>query len=473
MSSVDLNNGFSRNDASVLAERLQVDQAQARARARDPHAELKTRIHRACIAKLGAAFLNLEGSDELERRVQEVVSEELKGEEVPLSPSERALLERQIGDDILGYGPLEPFLRDPSVTEIMVNGYDQLYIERGGVIQETDASFLDDAHVLRIIDRIVSQVGRRVDESSPMVDARLPDGSRVNAIISPLALRGPSLTIRKFAQDALTLESLVELGTMTPQTADFLAQCVRGKLNLLISGGTGTGKTTLLNAVSQFVPAGERIVTVEDAAELRLQQRHVVPLESRPPNVEGEGEVRIRDLVRNALRMRPDRIIVGEVRGAETVDMLQAMNTGHEGSLTTIHANSPRDALSRLETLVMTAGVELPHRAIREQIASAFDLLVQITRLVDGSRRITHVSEVLGMESDVVTLQDVFIAKPPDEEQASSPGGKLLGALECTGLKPHFLEKMATNGVVMPPHFFNEELVGYVGNSNASYGSFQ
>ncbi|HUH21077.1 MAG TPA: ATPase, T2SS/T4P/T4SS family, partial [Gaiellaceae bacterium] len=283
MSSVDLNNGFSRNDASVLAERLQVDQDQARARARDPHAELKTRIHRACIAKLGAAFLNLEGSDELERRVQEVVSEELKGEEVPLSPSERALLERQIADDILGYGPLEPFLRDPSVTEIMVNGYDQLYIERGGVIQETDASFLDDAHVLRIIDRIVSQVGRRVDESSPMVDARLPDGSRVNAIISPLALRGPSLTIRKFAQDALTLESLVELGTMTPQTADFLAQCVRGKLNLLISGGTGTGKTTLLNAVSQFVPAGERIVTVEDAAELRLQQRHVVPLESRPP----------------------------------------------------------------------------------------------------------------------------------------------------------------------------------------------
>ncbi|HEX7311781.1 MAG TPA: CpaF family protein, partial [Gaiellaceae bacterium] len=408
MSSVDLNNGFSRNDASVLAERLQVDQAQARARARDPHAELKTRIHRACIAKLGAAFLNLEGSDELERRVQEVVSEELKGEEVPLSPSERALLERQIGDDILGYGPLEPFLRDPSVTEIMVNGYDQLYIERGGVIQETDASFLDDAHVLRIIDRIVSQVGRRVDESSPMVDARLPDGSRVNAIISPLALRGPSLTIRKFAQDALTLESLVELGTMTPQTADFLAQCVCGKLNLLISGGTGTGKTTLLNAVSQFVPAGERIVTVEDAAELRLQQRHVVPLESRPPNVEGEGEVRIRDLVRNALRMRPDRIIVGEVRGAETLDMLQAMNTGHDGSLTTVHANSARDALHRLEMLVLMAGVELPVKAIREQIAGGFDLLVHIARLVDGSRKVTQITEITGMEGDVVTLQDLF-----------------------------------------------------------------
>jgi pilus assembly protein CpaF len=447
MSSVDLNNGFSRNDASVLAERLQVDQAQARARARDPHAELKTRIHRACIAKLGAAFLNLEGSDELERRVQEVVSEELKGEEVPLSPSERALLERQIGDDILGYGPLEPFLRDPSVTEIMVNGYDQLYIERGGVIQETDASFLDDAHVLRIIDRIVSQVGRRVDESSPMVDARLPDGSRVNAIISPLALRGPSLTIRKFAQDALTLESLVELGTMTPQTADFLAQCVRGKLNLLISGGTGTGKTTLLNAVSQFVPAGERIVTVEDAAELRLQQRHVVPLESRPPNVEGEGEVRIRDLVRNALRMRPDRIIVGEVRGAETLDMLQAMNTGHDGSLTTVHANSARDALHRLEMLVLMAGVELPVKAIREQIAGGFDLLVHISRLVDGSRKVTQITEITGMEGDVVTLQDLFVA-PAREGAGGEPG--LLGPLAPTGLRPNFLHKLMANGVELP-----------------------
>jgi pilus assembly protein CpaF len=450
MSTVDLNglNGLARNDASVLAERLQIDQAQVRARAKDPHAELKTRIHRTCIARLGAAFLNLEGSDELERRVQEVVSEELKGEEAPLSPSERALLERQIADDILGYGPLEPYLQDASVTEIMVNGYDQLYVERLGVIEETDASFLDDAHLLRIIDRIVSQVGRRVDESSPMVDARLPDGSRVNAIISPLALRGPSLTIRKFAQDALTLESLVELGTMTPQTADFLAQCVRGKLNLLISGGTGTGKTTLLNAVSQFVPAGERIVTVEDAAELRLQQRHVVPLESRPPNVEGEGEVRIRDLVRNALRMRPDRIIVGEVRGAETLDMLQAMNTGHDGSLTTIHANSARDALHRLEMLVLMAGVELPVKAIREQIAGGFDLLVHISRLVDGSRKITQITEITGMEGEVVTLQDLFVA-PAREGMGCEPG--LLGPLEATGLRPNFLQKLMANGVDLPP----------------------
>jgi pilus assembly protein CpaF len=447
MSIVDLN-GFARNDPSVLAERLQVDQAQARARARDPHAELKTRIHRACIARLGAAFLSLEGSDELERRVQEVVSEELKGEDAPLSPGERTLLERQIADDILGYGPLEPYLQDPSVTEIMVNGYDQLYVERAGVIEETDASFLDDAHLLRIIDRIVSQVGRRVDESSPMVDARLPDGSRVNAIISPLALRGPSLTIRKFAQDALTLESLVGLGTMTPQTAEFLAQCVRGKLNLLISGGTGTGKTTLLNAVSQFVPAGERIVTIEDAAELRLQQRHVVPLESRPPNVEGEGEVRIRELVRNALRMRPDRIIVGEVRGAETLDMLQAMNTGHDGSLTTIHANSARDALHRLEMLVLMAGVELPVKAIREQIAGGFDLLVHIARLVDGSRKITQITEITGMEGEVVTLQDLFVASAR-EGLGCEPG--MLGPLEPTGLRPNFLSKLLASGVDLAP----------------------
>jgi len=316
------------------------------------------------------------------------------------------------------------------------------------VIQETDSSFLDDAHLLRIIDRIVSQVGRRVDESSPMVDARLPDGSRVNAIISPLALRGPSLTIRKFAQDALTLESLVELGTMTPQSADFLAQCVRGKLNLLISGGTGTGKTTLLNAVSQYVPTSERIVTVEDAAELRLQQRHVVPLESRPPNVEGEGEVRIRDLVRNALRMRPDRIIVGEVRGAETLDMLQAMNTGHDGSLTTIHANSARDALHRLEMLVLMAGVELPVKAIREQIAGGFDLLVHIARLVDGSRRITQITEITGMEGEVVTLQDLFTA-PAREGLGCEPG--MLGPLEPMGLRPNFLQKLMANGVDLAP----------------------
>ena len=356
-------NGFSR-EASLLAERLQAEIGSVPQRARDPHAELKTKIHRTCIARLGSAFGDLEGSADLARRVREIVTEELNAEEAPLSPGDRADLERQIADDILGYGPLEPLLQDPTVTEVMVNGSDQVYVERAGRIEETQTSFLDDAHLLRIIDRIVSQVGRRIDEASPMVDARLPDGSRVNAIIPPLALRGPSLTIRKFAGDALTLEHLVGLGTLTEQTAEFLADCVRGKLNILISGGTGTGKTTLLNAVSAHVPPTERIVTVEDAAELRLLQRHVVPLESRPPNVEGEGEIRIRDLVRNALRMRPDRIIVGEVRGAESLDMLQAMNTGHDGSLTTIHANSARDASHRLEMLVLMAGVELPVKAV-------------------------------------------------------------------------------------------------------------
>jgi pilus assembly protein CpaF len=442
-------NGFRHGgDASLLAERLQVDRGLVRARARDPHAELKTKIHRTCIARLGSAFLNLEGSDELARRVREIVVEELNGDEAPLSPSDRSELEREIADDILGYGPLEPFLRDPTVTEVMVNKADQVYIERSGRIEETDASFLDDAHLLRIIDRIVSQVGRRIDEGSPMVDARLPDGSRVNAIIPPLALRGPSLTIRKFSRNALTLENLVGLGTLTEQTADFLAQCVQGKLNILISGGTGTGKTTLLNAVSAYVPPAERIVTVEDAAELRLLQRHVVSLESRPPNVEGEGEVRIRDLVRNALRMRPDRIIVGEVRGAEALDMLQAMNTGHDGSLTTIHANSARDALHRLEMLVLMAGVELPVKAIREQVAGGFDLLVHIARLVDGSRRITQITEIAGMEGDVVTLQDLFVARSPEDQGNAS---RLLGALHSSGLRPGFLSKLGANGVELPP----------------------
>jgi pilus assembly protein CpaF len=439
-------NGFSqRSDASVLAERLQLENGAVKSRARDPQAELKTRIHRACIARLGAAFLNLEGSDELGQRVRHLVSEQLNAEDTPFSASERARLERQIADDILGYGPLEPFLHDPTVTEIMVNSYDQLFIERAGIIEETEAAFLDDAHLLRIIDRIVSQVGRRIDESSPMVDARLPDGSRVNAIIPPLALRGPSLTIRKFARDALALPDLIRLGTVTEQASEFLSQCVRGKLNMLISGGTGTGKTTLLNAVSANIPAGERIVTIEDAAELRLQQRHVVSLEARPPNVEGEGEVRIRDLVRNALRMRPDRIIVGEVRGPETLDMLQAMNTGHDGSLTTIHANSARDALHRLEMLVLMAGVELPMKAIREQIAGGFDLLVHISRLVDGSRRIVQVTEIAGMEGDVITLQDVFTARVPEGGAAGT--AELMAPLEPTSLRPSFLPKLKANGV--------------------------
>ncbi|MFL5921529.1 MAG: CpaF family protein [Gaiellaceae bacterium] len=345
-------------------------QTDAPERHSDPYAELKGRIHHACIAKLGPQLYAAGQSDEasnedLAEKVLRVVTEQLALDRTPLTREERRQVTREITDDILGYGPLEPLLRDDSVTEVMVNSYDHVYVERNGKIEVAEATFVDNAHLLRIIDKIVSQVGRRVDEASPMVDARLPDGSRVNAIIPPLSLRGPTLTIRKFSRDPYTMDDLIAFDTVSPEAAQFLSACVRGKLNVLISGGTGTGKTTTLNALSAFVPNDERIVTIEDAAELQLQQEHVITLESRPPNIEGEGEIRIRELVRNALRMRPDRIIVGEVRGAETLDMLQAMNTGHEGSLTTIHANSPRDALSRLETLVMTAGVELPHRAIR------------------------------------------------------------------------------------------------------------
>jgi pilus assembly protein CpaF len=438
----------------------------------DPYAELKTRIHHACITKLGPQLFSTETSEDLSDQVTRTVTEELTLDKTPLSREERRELVRQITDDILGYGPLEPFLRDDSITEVMVNAFDRIYVEREGKIERTLSTFADNAHLLRIIDKIVSQVGRRVDEASPMVDARLPDGSRVNAIIPPLALRGPTLTIRKFSRDPYTMDDLINFGSLSAKSAQFLAQCVRGKLNMLISGGTGTGKTTTLNALSAFVPGDERIVTIEDAAELQLQQEHVITLESRPPNIEGQGEVRIRELVRNALRMRPDRIIVGEVRGPETLDMLQAMNTGHEGSLTTIHANSPRDALSRLETLVMTAGVELPHRAIREQIASAFDLLVQISRLVDGSRKITHITEVLRMESDVVTLQDIFVAKPPDEDSPAHLRGKLLTPLQCSGLKPHFLEKLAANGVVMPANFFEHDDADFRSLAAQSYRKF-
>jgi pilus assembly protein CpaF len=411
----------------------------------DPYAELKTRIHNACIGQLGAELARKEADSDLSERVLRTVTEQLALDRTPLTREERRQLVREIADDILGYGPIQPLLQDESVTEVMVNGCENVYLERGGKIEHAGVSFVDDAHVLRIIDKIVSQVGRRVDEASPMVDARLPDGSRVNAIIPPLALRGPTLTIRKFSRDPYTMNDLISFGTLTPKAAQFLAACVRGKLNILISGGTGTGKTTTLNAMSAYVPNDERIITIEDAAELQLQQEHVVSLESRPPNIEGKGEIRIRQLVRNALRMRPDRIIVGEVRGAETVDMLQA-----------IHANSPRDALTRLETLVMTAGVELPLRAIREQIASAFDLLIQIARLVDGSRRITHITEVLRLEADVITLQEIFLARPPDED-ADRRAGTLLGPLNCSGLKPHFLERLAANDVLIASDFFERE----------------
>src|SRR6059058_765705 len=466
-------NGSSSATAELLTGQSQ-HEVPSSAPAQDPYAELKTRIHHACIATLGAELFKREATGDIGERVTRAVTEQLVLDRTPLTREERRQIIREITDDILGYGPLENFLRDDSVTEVMVNACDQIYVERDGKLERSTASFADNGHLLRIIDKIVSQVGRRIDEASPMVDARLPDGSRVNAIIPPLALKGPTLTIRKFSRDPYTANDLIAFGSITAQAAQFLAACVKGKLNILISGGTGTGKTTTLNALSAFVPDDERIVTIEDAAELQLQQDHVITLESRPPNIEGQGEIRIRELVRNALRMRPDRIIVGEVRGPETLDMLQAMNTGHEGSLTTIHANSPRDALARLETLVLTAGVELPHRAIREQIASAFDLLVQIARLVDGSRRISHITEVLRMESDVITLQDIFVARPLEEdENTTGKPVRLLGQLESSGLKPHFLEKMAANGVILPPTFFSDNSAFRPNYATATYGGFE
>jgi pilus assembly protein CpaF len=424
----------------------------------DPYADLKARVHRACIPKLGPRLFHADASADVRNEVRRAVTEELAREKSPLSAVDRERLTREITADILGYGPIEPFLRDDTVTEVMVNGFDRIYIERNGLIEKTDGAFLDEEHLYRIIDRIVSQVGRRVDEASPMVDARLPDGSRVNAIIPPLSLNGPTMTIRKFSRDPYTVADLIAFGTLTPKAAQFLDACVRGKLNVLISGGTGTGKTTTLNALSAYVPEAERVVTIEDAAELQLQQPHVVRLESRPANIEGEGEIKIRDLVRNALRMRPDRIIVGEVRGAETLDMLQAMNTGHEGSLTTIHANSPRDALNRLETLVLMSGLDLPLHAIREQVSSALDLIVHLVRLVDGTRRVSHVTEVLRMESEVITLQDVFRAFPMDERAVEHDPHALLQPLRSTGLQPHFQAKLAANGVVLPYDFYEPEL---------------
>jgi len=361
------------------------------------------------------------------------------------------MLVAAVSDDILGYGPLQSFLADGTVTEIMVNGDKPIFIEQDGLLSETGTRFHSEDHLRRVIERIVGQVGRRIDESSPMVDARLPDGSRVNAIIPPLAVDGPALTIRKFSKDPFQVTDLVRMGTMTDGIAEFLEACVRGRLNILISGGTGTGKTTLLNVVSGFIPEDQRIVTIEDAVELQLHQRHFVRLESRPPNVEGKGHITIRDLVRNALRMRPDRIVVGEVRGGETLDMLQAMNTGHDGSLSTVHANSPRDAVARIETMVLMSGLDLPLRAIREQTASALDMIVHLSRMRDGSRRITHITEVVGMEGEIVTLQDIFSF---DYEAGVDEDGRISGSVRPTGLRPQFVDQLAGVGVIFDPTVF-------------------
>src|SRR5215216_3648904 len=400
----------------------------------DPFAELKNRIHLALVSELGPRLFEVEDGGAVRSRVEFEIGDQL-AQEKGLAGEDRRRLAAEIADDIFGYGPLERLLADASVSEIMVNGPKDIWIERAGRLSQTTLTFTDASHLRRIITKMVGQIGRRIDESSPLVDARLPDGSRVNAIIPPLSLSGPLLTIRKFGQNRFHLPELIEIGTVSSEAAEFLENCIRARLNILVSGGTGTGKTTFLNALSVAIPDSDRIVTIEDAAELQLNQRHVIRLESRPKNIEGEGEITIRDLVRNALRMRPDRIIVGEVRGAEALDMLQAMNTGHEGSLSTVHANSARDALSRLETMVLMAGFDLPVRAIREQIASAVDLIVHTERLSDGSRRLTAITEVQGTEGDVVTLQDVFAYRP------GPPGKEGDGELYATGLRPKKMEQ--------------------------------
>lgn len=410
--------------------------------------DLKTRVQNKLLSELDPS-MDITRTEEVRRTIQELFEQILAEENIVLSRPERARLFEQIAAEILGLGPLQPLLEDDTITEIMVNGPKNVYIERKGRLHRVPVTFESNDHVMRVIDRIVAPLGRRIDESSPYVDARLQDGSRVNAVIPPISLVGPTLTIRKFSRNPITVDQLVQFGSITPEAVQFLKACVESRLNILISGGTGSGKTTLLNVMSSFIPNDERIITIENAAELQLRQEHVVTLESRPPNIEGRGEITIRDLVINSLRMRPERIIVGECRGGETLDMLQAMNTGHDGSMTTAHANSPRDALARVETMCLMAGMDLPVRAIREQVSSAVDVICQQERMRDGTRKVTAVTEVSGMEGDIITMTDIFVF-----EQTGTENGKIMGRLRPTGLRPKFMDKIEASGINLPPSIF-------------------
>ncbi len=417
-----------------------------------PLHEMKSRVHRAIINRMDLSKLGLLDADQLRAEVARMTEELLQAENTPLSFNERERIIEEVRHELFGLGPLEPLLADPAVSDILVNSPHNIYIERHGKLERTDVTFKDDEHLMRVIERIVSTVGRRIDESSPMVDARLKDGSRVNAIIPPLALDGPILSIRRFGAEPLRMSKLLEYNALTKDMAEMFEMCVVARLNVLISGGTGAGKTTLLNALSAYIPSDQRIVTIEDSAELQLQQPHVVRLETRPSNIEGKGEVSQRDLVKNALRMRPDRIVIGEVRGGEAIDMLQAMNTGHDGSLTTVHANTPRDAVARLETMIQMTGMRLSDRAMRQQIASALDVVIQAARLSDGTRRITSISEITGMEGETITMQEIF----QFERKGIDKDGKVLGRFRPTGVRPRFAERLKLYGMQLPRVFFEE-----------------
>ena len=413
----------------------------------------KAEIHRTLISKLDLEKLSRVNSTQARQAVSGIVKEIIADQRVPLNFDEQEKIQADLLDEVFGLGPLEPLLRDPKISDILVNDKDHVFIEKGGLLQRTNTSFRDDRHLLQIIDRIVSRVGRRVDESSPMVDARLPDGSRVNAIIPPLALDGPSLSIRRFGTGPLAANSLVELKSISAEMMELLASAVKARISIVISGGTGSGKTTLLNILSQYIPNNERLVTIEDAAELRLAQENLVRLETRPPNIEGNGAIRQRQLLINCLRMRPDRIIMGEIRGEEAFDMLQAMNTGHEGSMTTIHANTPRDAISRLESMVAMGNMNLPEKSVRQQISSAITIVVQATRMSDGSRKVTSVSEITGMEENIISMQEIFTFN----KKGIGPDGKVIGAFQPTRIRPKFLERLRVSGIILPPSLFEKE----------------